>query len=866
MKTRDIRKKFIEYFKSKGHKHLPSSPVIPLDDPTLLFINAGMNQFKDIFLGERDAGFPSAVTSQKCIRAGGKHNDLENVGHTTRHLTFFEMLGNFSFGDYFKKEAIAYSWEVSTEIFQLDPDKIWASVYTDDDESYELWKQHLPEKRIVRLGEEDNFWAMGDVGPCGPCSELLYDKGKSFSSADTPAKDTSGERFFEFWNLVFMQSERLDTLELVSLPKKNIDTGAGLERLMSLISGVDTVFQTDIFQALISEIEQISGKKYEEKNRETAPIYHVISDHIRTLAFSIADGAQPSNTDRGYVLRKILRRSVRYGRMLGLKEPFLAKLLPRLNAEMGEDYPELITSKDRIAELLTLEEESFIRTLQKGGNLLSKVIDKSKAKKLISGDDAFKLKDTYGFPLEEIELIAKDEEIKIDLPRYKELEIEAREKSKKARVKTLQKFSENLFKDLAQTTFVGFDHLRADSTVLALVHDRKFVDEITKGMEASIILSKTPFYAEMGGQVGDTGTISSGENLFDVEDTQAPFTGVVAHMGTLKNGTLKKGDKIKAEVDSASRQHIVNNHTATHILHWALTEILGEHIKQAGSLVEASKLRFDFNHHKALSKEDLIAIEKLVNSKIIANHPVTSYETPYDKVQGDSSIKQFFGEKYGDTVRVVDAKFCKELCGGVHTSRTGNIGLFKITKESSIAKGVRRIEAVTGLDALAYTHAKEKQIHDLCCELGIPESKLHEKVLSIASEREALSKELKGMRKAQLEKLRTSLLKNSEKEPIPLISEVVEVSSKEISPFADDLLKELKSGVIALGIKENDRCQIVIRLSADTELDAKKLIQEIAPLIKGGGGGKKTSAQAGGTDSSKLKDALEKIRTLIQNP
>jgi alanyl-tRNA synthetase len=709
MLSQEIRRAFLNYFKSKGHAIVPSSPVIPHDDPTLLFINAGMNQFKDVFLGESKRDYTRAATTQKCIRVGGKHNDLENVGHTSRHLTFFEMIGNFSFGDYFKKEAIEYAWDITNHVFKFDPEKIWVSVFRDDDEAFSLWEKFLPAKRIVRLGEKDNFWAMGDTGPCGPCSELLYDRGDHYGSARSPLEDSSGERYLEFWNLVFMQYSKNAAGNLEPLPKKSIDTGSGLERVVSLKMGVDTVFETDILRSLIAETEKISGKVY-HKDGKDAPAFHVIADHIRSLSFAIADGVQPSNTDRGYVLRKILRRAVRYGRMLGLQKPFLAQVFPRLLSVMGEDFPELKTSQERICEILTLEEEAFIRTLARGGQLLGQVIERSQELRKISGEDAFKLKDTYGFPLEEVLLIAKDENLVVDMVRYAELDEEAKEKSRKAHKTSAQNFGENFFAEFAKKhkpcVFEGYQTPALDAVVTAIVVEGAFVDQLNEGEQGIVLLDRTPFYAEMGGQVGDTGAIGH----FRVYDTTSPYPGVIAHLGTQVKGSLRVNEKVSAAIDLKRRQEIQNNHTATHILHWALHKVLGHHIKQAGSLVDEKRLRFDFSHHKAVSPAEIREIERLVNEKIRSDKAVESYELKYEDAQKRSDIKQFFGEKYGDKVRVIDIDFSKELCGGTHAARVGTIGLFKIAKESSIAAGVRRIEAVTGAYAEALVEEQESLI------------------------------------------------------------------------------------------------------------------------------------------------------------
>lgn len=867
MLSQEIRRAFLNYFKSKGHAIVPSSPVIPHDDPTILFTNAGMNQFKDVFLGESKRDYTRATTSQKCIRVGGKHNDLENVGHTSRHLTFFEMLGNFSFGDYFKKEAIEFAWDVTRNVFGFDPEKVWVSVYQDDDEAFAMWEKHIPKNRIVRFGEKENFWAMGDTGPCGPCSELLYDRGDGYGPAKSPKEDASGERYLEFWNLVFMQFSRDASGKLEPLPKQSIDTGAGLERVVSLKMGVDNVFQTDVLRGLIAQVETISGRKYDPVTPD--PAFHVLADHIRSLSFAIADGVQPSNTDRGYVLRKILRRAVRYGRMLGLQKPFLADVLPRLVSSMGDDYPELKLSQSRIAEILTLEEEAFIRTLLRGGHLLGQVIEQSKKTNVISGDDAFKLKDTYGFPLEEVMLIAKDENLTVDLAKFEQLEEEAKEKSRKAHKSAAQNFDRNFFTDFTKThkpcEFVGYKQEEAHAVVWGMVVDGHFTDEIREGQEGLIILDKTPFYAEMGGQVGDTGSIGK----FQVYDCTSPFPGVIAHLGKMGAGVLRKNEKVQAKIDAERRKEIQNNHTATHLLHWALQKVLGPHIKQAGSVVDEKRLRFDFSHQKSLSPLELRDIENLVNEKIRTNQKVDTYELKYEEAQKQSDIKQFFGEKYGEKVRVIDIDFSKELCGGTHTSSVGTIGLFKIAKESSIAAGVRRIEAITGKYAEMWVEQEEDLLQKIGNQLKAQVSVIPEKIDALLEENKLLTQELKQLRKGQLKQLLEKCLNAKEKVgSVALIAKEVEVPTEDLNDFASDLIHQMHSGVVALGVKFGERCQLLVAVSPDLvqkNIHAQTLIKEVAPLIQGGGGGKQNMAQAGGKDPHGLPKALDQIRHILKN-
>lgn len=872
MITQEIRRRFLKYFKDHQHTIVPSSSVIPHDDPTLLFMNAGMNQFKDVFLGKSSRDYTRAATTQKCIRVGGKHNDFENVGHTRRHLTLFEMLGNFSFGDYFKEQAIQYAWEVSTEVFGFPPEKIWPTVFRDDDEAFELWTRYVPAERITRFGEKDNFWAMGETGPCGPCSELLFDSGPKYGSATKPSEDASGERYLEFWNLVFMQYNRQPDGTMIPLPKPSIDTGAGLERVVSLKMGVESVFETDVLRSLIDRTEQVSGVKYDPQDALKAPAFRVIADHLRCLAFAIADGAQPSNVDRGYVLRKVLRRAVRYGRILGMEEPFLARVLPRLIETMGADFPELSKGEVRIAEILTSEEEAFIRTLRRGGNILNQIIDRSKTGgNLITGDDAFKLKDTYGLPIDEITVLAKDAGLEVELERYKALEQEAKERSRSVHKTTHQVASDNSFAAFLQehgpTAFEGYTQTSVQSSIIALMVDNNFVDQINAGEKGMVILDRTPFYAEMGGQVGDTGTISNGEQRFKVEDTRSPYKGIIAHVGLLEEGTLRIGDNIGVNVDKKRRQKIANNHTATHLLHWALHQVLGEHIKQAGSVVDSTRLRFDFNHHKALTPQEIRQIEDLINAKIRDNHTVNAYELDFDEVRHREDIKQFFGEKYGSRVRVIDIDYSKELCGGTHTSAVGNIGYFKIAKEGSIAAGVRRIEAVTGPEAEALVKETEDQINMLADKLKVPSAKIMERVDKLLEENKLLAANIKDFKKQQMHGMVQTLLnKVTTIKGMPVLSSELALSSDELRLFADSAMEQMKSGILILGNREENKCQLLIRVSPDLiqkGVHAGNMVKAVAPIIEGSGGGKPDNAQAGGKAPDKLKEALAKACELL---
>lgn len=827
MLSQQIRRAFLHYFKQNQHAILPSSSVVPHDDPTLLFTNAGMNQFKDVFLGKAQRDYSRAATSQKCIRVGGKHNDLDNVGHTSRHLTFFEMLGNFSFGDYFKKQAIEFAWDVSTKVYGFEEGKIWVSVFREDDEAFELWKKIVPEKRIVRLDEKDNFWAMGDTGPCGPCSELYYDRGEKFGNAASMKEDVDGERYLEFWNLVFMQFNRDASGKMTPLPKQSIDTGSGLERVISLKMGVNNVFETDILRSIIGKMEEVSGKKYNND-----PAFNVIADHIRSLAFAIADGAQPSNVERGYVLRKLLRRAVRYGRLLGMHEPFLGRVLPRVVEVMGDDFPELKSAEKRIAEVLHVEEEAFFRTLKRGGNILSAVITaaEKRSNKEITGEEAFKLKDTYGLPLEEILLIAKDSHLTVNLDAYQLLEEQAREKSKAAHVTEAQVVEESVFKEVGSTEFVGYKELKCEATVKAI-------------FGTIVVLDKTPFYAEKGGQVGDTGTIAH----LKVVDCQAPYPGVIAHHVEGDLSSIKVGDKVTVEVDGVRRRKIQNNHTATHLLHWALVQVLGGHLRQAGSLVGPDRFRFDFSHHKPLSKEEIRQVEDFVNARVRDDTHVEAYEIAYEEAQKKQEIKQFFGDKYGAKVRVIDIDTSKELCGGTHTSSTGTIGYFRIVKEGSIAAGVRRIEAVTG-------EAADKFVRD-------EQLKLEAEIVKRDHEMKALEQQLKAARKVVLNEMARSLAKG------PIVVKIVQVESDELAPLAEEIAQQLKSGAVVLAVKHPERAQVVIRITADLVKkgwNAATLLKETAPIMGGSGGGKPEMAQAGGKSPDKLPEFMATIEQCLR--
>lgn len=872
MLSHQFRKKFLEFFKKQGHTIVPSSPVIPHNDPTLLFNNAGMNQFKEIFLGKSTYSYSQAASCQKCIRAGGKHNDLENVGHTSRHLTFFEMLGNFSFGNYFKEKAIEFAWNVSVDIFAFEPEKIWVTVFETDDEAFEYWKKYVPEKRILRMGEKSNFWAMGETGPCGPCSELFYDRGDYYSTASSPLEDVTEERYLEFWNLVFMQYNKDTNTSLTPLPKASIDTGAGLERLVSLKMNVHSVFETDILRSIITHIEKICNKKYISENAAQAAPFNVIADHLRTLCFAIADGAQPSNVDRGYVLRKILRRAVRYGKQLGLNRPFLAKLVPTLIESMGPDFEELVQTEKKISEILTMEEEAFLKTLERGGNLLNQAMNVTT--KVISGDTAFKLKDTYGLPLEEILLIGKDAGLGVELERFYALEKEAKEKSRQAHSTTKQTVSSTIFEEFLQShshaQFVGYNSTNCSTEIIGMIQEERWVSTLEAGDNASILLKSTPFYAEKGGQVGDIGYLESTQgDVFTVTDCQNPYPGIILHIGTLKNGSLQTGKKITAQIEEKRRSLIACNHTATHLLHWALAQVLGEHIRQAGSMVDSDRLRLDFNHHKAISREELKTIETHVNDKIRTNRIVQAYELPYEEAQDRKDIKQFFGDKYDSVVRVIDIDFSKELCGGTHTSQLGNIGFFKIIKESSIAQGVRRIEAVTGKAAELVCERQEHLIEKAAELLKTNPSQLLVRIEKLDEEIHTLHQQIKENALKEIREIKNKLLREQKTmNKRKVICHFFE-SFYPLKQIAEEILNASSHATIVFLICiEKDRSHLVLAVSSDLTsqgIDAAKMMSKLAPLAEGKGGGKATFAQAGGKKINDFTPIFKQLEQLVSS-
>lgn len=846
MLSNTLRNRFLNFYQNRHHTIVTSSPVFPHNDPSILFTNAGMNQFKDVFLNKESVNYSRATTSQKCIRAGGKHNDLENVGHTSRHLTFFEMLGNFSFGDYFKKEAIAFAWEASLSVFNFDPELIYITVHEKDDEAFALWERFLPTDRIYRLGDKDNFWSMADTGPCGFCSELLFDRGASFGSASSPLEDHEGERFLEYWNLVFMEFNRTIDGSLLPLPKKHVDTGAGLERLVSLISGAHTVFEADVLRLLIAKTEALSQKSYNPEEPLGAA-FRVIADHVRSLSFAIADGLIPGNTERGYVLRKILRRAVNYGKRLGFSQPFLAEIVPTLVEAMGKAYPELQSAKTQIQDILSLEEESFFRTLRRGGNLLQQVLKHSSA--TISGEDAFTLKDTYGLPIDEIKLLARDHGYSVDMETFERLEKEARELSRQHHTK-MQVDSNSVYQPLEQeSSFVGYESLSCDSFIETIVHQGQIVTALKEGEKGELILSSTPFYAEKGGQVGDTGEIFSADGTFIVFHTTSPKPGLIIHHGEMVQGELKKTAAVTAQVDCKRRRKIANNHTACHLLHKALELTLGGHIRQAGSHVDETKVRLDFTHPKALSFRELRTLELLINEKIRENDPVRTREALYSDVMCAKEIKQFFGDKYGDIVRIVSVGGSHELCGGTHAHATGDLGYFRIVKEHAVATGIRRIEAATGEEAEALAYQDGDTLKEAALLIQSPKDQILNKVSDLLETRKVQAKTIQALENQLITAKSQELIRKCQTcgDVVFLVHRLQASESHQMQQYAQSLHQLVTHPSISLWFAEKgDKHVVLVKISDDLVQKgwkAQELLQAVLFSCEGRCGGKDSLAQ-----------------------
>ena len=874
--SNEIRKSFLKFFEEKGHHIVKSSSIIPETDPTLLFVNAGMVPFKNVFLGLEKRPYKRAASCQKVFRVSGKHNDLDNVGYTPRHHTFFEMLGNFSFGDYFKKEAIEYAWEYLTKVLEIPEERLHVSVFIEDEEAYNIWKNHigLDENKIHKLGVEDNFWSMGETGPCGPSSEIYFDRGEEFGNPEFGSDEDN--RYLEIWNLVFMQYNRDETGRLTPLPHPNIDTGMGLERIASVLQNAPSNYETDLFMPIIRWTQDISGKKYSAENPESIETIsmRVIADHLRALTFLISDGILPANEGRGYVLRRILRRALRYGQEIGLDKPFLHKGIDVVVDIMKETYPELIGNKEFIKGIVKAEEERFIKTLKRGMELLYQIIEKAKkeGRKHITGKEVFTLYDTYGFPVDLIEDIARDNDFGVDIAEYYKYLEEQRErarKSWKSQAKEVKPIYIDLKNKLPENEFLGYEHLEIDDAqVLSIIKESKEVETIQEGEEGEIVLDRTPFYPEKGGQVGDTGIIETDGALFQVYDTQTPVDGLIVHKGKVIYGTLRKGEVVAAKVDKEKRQDTMRHHTATHLLHAALRNILGEHVKQAGSLVSPDILRFDFTHFDSLTDEELEKVEKLVNEEIMKNEPVICREMPYDEALKTGAVA-IFDEKYGDIVRVISAGISTELCGGTHVNRTGDIGYFKILSESSVASGTRRIEAVAGRKAVEKSLKEHNLIKDLSYILTAKEDEIADRVKQLQEKLKETQRELEALRRKNIIDKITEILQVEEIDDFKIAYGKLEnVKPNELRDIADVAKAKLGKAIVLLVSvdKEKGKINMIVSVSKDltNKFKAGDIIKEIAPIIGGKGGGKPDMAQGGGTDISKLDKLFETFKNIFK--
>jgi alanyl-tRNA synthetase len=872
MTGNDVRSKFLDYFEKHNHQIVRSSSLVPADDPTLLFVNAGMVQFKRSFLGEEKRGYVRAATSQKCVRAGGKHNDLENVGYTARHHTFFEMLGNFSFGDYFKEKAIDFGWDLLTNGYGLPAEKLWISIYLDDDEAHELWHRNIgvPEDRILRFGEEDNFWAMGDTGPCGPCSEIHLDRGEDYGCGTPECQlGCDCDRFLEIWNLVFMQFNRDISGEMTPLPKPSIDTGLGLERMISLIQDVPTNYDIDLILPIIQKVEDLAEKRLDE-SRESEVAMKVIADHSRAAAFLIGDGILPSNEGRGYVLRRIMRRAIRYGRNIGLTQPFLHKTAEVVFDVMKPEYPDLTEASAFITNVIKNEEIRFSETLDYGLNLLNDSLAdlKAKGQKQVPGDLIFKLYDTYGFPVDIVGDVIRDDDMNLDMEGFDEAMAVQRARSKSvAAFTTISDAYKNLSAKGIIPEFVGYDILSCDAKALLLVEDGNEIQEASSGQTVEVVTENTPFYGESGGQVGDTGTIT-GENFeVTVSDTIKDPTGLIIHKGKVISGRIKQNDIITLTVDEKQRKATALNHTATHLLHYALRKILGDHVKQAGSMVAPDRMRFDFTHFSQTEPDMLERIETLVNDKVRENIPVKTEEMDAEEAF-KTDATAIFEEKYGDRVRVISlSDFSKELCGGTHTDRTGDIGLFKILEESSVASGIRRMEAVTGSAAVTYIQKNARLIQDSARKLKEHPEAVPQRVEKILSHQRSLEKEVEQL-KARMASLSTE---GAEEEArtvngvMLLVRQVAADNPASLRALADKFRDKIKSGIVALGSVAGSKVFLIVVVTKDltNRFHAGEIIKQIATVVGGSGGGRADMAQAGGTEPEMLEQALEKVFDVV---
>lgn len=857
MNSSEIRQAFLDFFSQRGHQIVSSSSLIPANDPTLLFTNAGMVQFKDTFLGLESRPYKKAASSQRCVRAGGKHNDLENVGYTARHHTFFEMLGNFSFGDYFKRDAITYAWEFLTNVLELPPKKLWVTVFTEDDEAADIWLKEIgiSKDRFSRCGEKDNFWSMGETGPCGPCTEIFYDHGPEIPGGPPGSPEEDGDRYIEIWNLVFMQYNRDKQGTLHPLPKPSVDTGMGLERIAAVVQGVHNNYQIDIFQHLLSAICKMA--KGIDKDH---PSLKVIADHIRACSFLIGDGVVPSNEGRGYVLRRIIRRAIRHGNKLGIMTPFFAKLVTPLIAVMGDAYPELTKNQAIIERILNHEETQFARTLEQGLRLLQEEIAMLKGSE-IPGETAFKLFDTYGFPIDLTADIAREQHLQIDIAGFEQCMQQQRQQSQSASQFAVD-YNDNLQLE-ERSTFHGYEKDTMQSKVLLLLKEGKRQSKLIAGEKGAIVLENTPFYAESGGQVGDKGQLTVGKTVFHVEDTQRTGEAIV-HYGTLIHGELSEGQTVDAKVDCERREAIRLNHTATHLLHAALKQIVGEHVQQRGSLVDAERARFDFSHFDPLSADEILAIEELVNNKIRENNEAVTEVMDIEKAKQSGAVA-LFGEKYGSAVRVLTlGTFSKELCGGTHARRTGDIGLFKIVAEYGIASGVRRIELVTGAYALAWVNEQLGFLKEAADKLKSSASQLPEKLTQFLQETKAKDKEINRLQSKLASQSSNDLLKEVRKvgDIELLVKKIDSVDGQGLRNLLDQLKSSLNSAVIVLYTVDQDRMNVVAGVSKNIIGKAPGAAVLVRHLC-GKGGGRDDMAQGGGEIPPNLEEKLAQIDSLV---
>ncbi len=872
MKSSEIREQFLKYYESKGHTRVPSSPLVPGNDPTLLFTNSGMVQFKDVFLGTDKRPYVRATSVQACLRAGGKHNDLENVGYTARHHTFFEMLGNWSFGDYFKRESLKWGWELLTEVYKLPADKLWATVYHEDDEAYDIWTKEigLPPERVVRIGDNkggrymsDNFWMMADTGPCGPCSEVFYDHGPEVAGGPPGSPDAEGDRYIEIWNHVFMQFDMQPDGSVKNLPAPCVDTGMGLERLAAVMQHVHSNYEIDLFQELIKAAARETYTK--DLNN---PSLKVIADHIRACAFLVSDGVIPGSEGRGYVQRRIIRRAIRHGYKLGQKTPFFHKLVPDLAKLMGAAYPSLAAKAAQISEVLKVEEVRFFETLENGMEILDASIDEMNnsgakpATVVLPGDVAFRLHDTYGFPLDLTQDVCRERGVTVD-----EAGFNAAMDKQKAQARAAGKFKMDRVLEYlgAANQFVGYEKLEQQAKVVALYFEGAPVKALNSGQEGIVVLDDTPFYAESGGQVGDEGAIVAAGVRFDVSDTLKVKAEVHGMHGTLSQGTLRVGDVVKAQVDTERRTATMRNHSVTHIMHKALREVLGDHVQQKGSLVDAEKTRFDFSHNRPMTDDEIREVEAWVNAEILRNLPTRARVLPIEEAKKTGAM-MLFGEKYGDEVRVLDIGTSRELCGGTHVARTGDIGLFKVLAESGVAAGVRRLEATTGTTALELLNAQQQELREIAHKLNVPPmgGMVALAVTKLLDDKKLAEKELARLKSKVASSQGDDLASQADDVGgVKVLAAALEGADvKTLRETLDKLKDKLKSAAIVLGTSEGDKVTLIAGVTADltSKLKAGDLVNFVAQQVGGKGGGRPDMAQAGGTDPSKLPEALASVR------